>query len=155
MTTCRRIADATARVPVTLQSQMAIENTFIMIKPDGVARGLIGEVIGRLERKGLTLEQIRRLEIDEALAHRHYEEHVDKPFFPELLLFITSGPVVAMEWSGESAISVCRTLMGATDPKQAAPGTIRGDLGLEVTQNIVHGSDGAESAARELQIYFG
>lgn len=133
---------------------MAIENTFIMIKPDGVSRGLVGEVIARFERKGLTLEKIRSLQIDEALARRHYEEHVDKPFFPDLLQFITSGPVVAMEWSGESAIAVCRALMGATDPKQAAPGTIRGDFGLEVTQNIVHGSDGPESAARELQIYF-
>jgi nucleoside-diphosphate kinase len=134
---------------------MAIENTFIMVKPDGVERGLVGEVIGRLERKGLILEKIRQLRIDEALARRHYEEHVEKPFFPELLAFITSGPVVAMEWSGESAISVCRGLMGATDPKQAAPGTIRGDLGLMVTQNIVHGSDGPESAQRELEIYFG
>ena len=134
---------------------MAIENTFIMVKPDGVERGLVGEVIGRLERKGLILEKIRQLRIDDALARRHYEEHVEKPFFPELLAFITSGPVVAMEWSGESAISVCRGLMGATDPKQAAPGTIRGDLGLMVTHNIVHGSDGAESAQRELEIYFG
>ena len=133
---------------------MAIESTFIMIKPDGVSRGLVGEVIARFERKGLTLEKIRSLEIDEDLARRHYAEHLDKPFFPDLLQFITSGPVVAMEWSGESAISVCRALMGATDPKQAAPGTIRGDFGLEVTQNIVHGSDGPESAARELQIYF-
>ncbi|MGH8912936.1 MAG: nucleoside-diphosphate kinase [Acidimicrobiia bacterium] len=134
---------------------MAIENTFIMVKPDGVARGLVGEVISRLERKGFSLEKIRKLSIDEALARRHYEEHVDKPFFPELLEFITSGPVVAMEWSGESAISVCRGLMGATDPKTAAAGTMRGDLGLMVTQNIVHGSDGAESASRELEIYFG
>jgi nucleoside-diphosphate kinase len=134
---------------------MAIESTFIMVKPDGVERGLVGEVIGRLERKGLILEKIRQLRIDEALARRHYEEHVEKPFFPELLTFITSGPVVAMEWSGESAISVCRGLMGATDPKQAAPGTIRGDLGLMVTHNIVHGSDGPESAQRELEIYFG
>ena len=134
---------------------MATENTFIMVKPDGVARGLVGEVIGRLERKGLILENIRMLTIDEALARRHYEEHVDKPFFPELLEFITSGPVVAMEWSGESAISVCRALMGATDPKQAGPGTIRGDYGLIVTNNIVHGSDAPESAERELAIYFG
>jgi len=134
---------------------MATENTFIMVKPDGVARGLVGEVIGRLERKGLVLEKIRMLTIDAALARRHYEEHVDKPFFPELLEFITSGPVVAMEWSGESAIPVCRALMGATDPKQAAPGTIRGDYGLIVTNNIVHGSDAPESAARELEIYFG
>ncbi len=126
-----------------------------MVKPDGVARGLVGEVITRLERKGLTLEKIRKLEIDEALARRHYEEHVEKAFFPELVDFITSGPVVAMEWSGESAIAVGRGLMGATDPRQAAPGTIRGDLGLLVTHNIVHGSDGAESAARELEIFFG
>jgi nucleoside-diphosphate kinase len=134
---------------------MATESTFIMVKPDGVSRGLVGEVIARFERKGLTLEAVRMLEIDEDLARRHYEEHVEKPFFPELLEFITSGPVVAMKWSGESAISVSRTVMGATDPKQAAPGTIRGDLGLLVTHNIVHGSDGPESAARELEIFFG
>jgi nucleoside-diphosphate kinase len=134
---------------------MATERTFIMVKPDGVARGLVGEVIARFERKSLKLEKIRKLEIDEELARHHYEEHVDKPFFPELLEFITSGPVVAMEWSGESAISVCRSVMGATDPKQAAPGTIRGDLGLMVTHNLVHGSDGPESAERELGIFFG
>lgn len=134
---------------------MAIEHTFIMVKPDGVARGLVGEVISRLERKGLALERIRKLVVDEDLARTHYAEHVEKPFFPDLLDFITSGPVVAMEWSGESAISVSRTLMGATDPKEALPGTIRGDLGLEVTENLVHGSDGPESAARELGIFFG
>lgn len=132
-----------------------MEHTFIMVKPDGVARGLVGEVIARFERKGLKLERIRRLEIDEALARRHYAEHVEKPFFPDLLAFITSGPVVAMEWSGESAISVARTLMGATDPKKAAPGTIRGDLALAVTENIVHGSDSPDSAHRELAIFFG
>lgn len=134
---------------------MANENTFMMVKPDGVARGLVGEVITRLENKGLILEKIRRLTIDETLARTHYAEHVEKPFFPELLEFITSGPVVAMEWSGESAVSVCRGMMGATDPKQAAPGTIRGDLGLLVTHNIVHGSDSPESATRELSIFFG
>ena len=132
-----------------------MEHTFIMVKPDGVRRGLVGEVIGRFERKGLTLERIRKLTIDDALAKRHYAEHVEKPFFPDLLAFITSGPVVAMEWSGEDAIAVARTLMGATDPKKAAPGTIRGDLGLAVTENIVHGSDGPESAARELALFFG
>ena len=125
-----------------------------MVKPDGVARGLVGEVISRFERKGLKLEQIRKLQIDETLARRHYAEHVEKPFFPELLDFITSGPVVAMQWSGEDAISVSRTLMGATDPKNAEVGTIRGDLGLAVTHNLVHGSDGPESAARELDIFF-
>ena len=137
-----------------MASRMATENTFIMIKPDGVARGLVGEIISRFESKKLKLEKIRKLDIDESLAKRHYAEHVEKPFFPDLLEFITSGPVVAMEWSGESAISVCRDLMGATDPKKAAPGTIRGDFGLEVTQNLVHGSDGLESAARELEIFF-
>jgi nucleoside-diphosphate kinase len=134
---------------------MSQENTFIMVKPDGVRRGLIGEIISRFERKGLNLERIRKLDIDEDLARRHYAEHVDKPFFPELLEFITSGAVVAMEWSGESAVSVSRTIMGATDPKQAVPGTIRGDLGLVVTHNLVHGSDSVESARRELEIFFG
>lgn len=134
---------------------MPIENTFVMVKPDGVARGLVGEIIARLERKGLTLERIRKLTIDPETAERHYAEHSEKPFFPELVEFITSGPVVAMEWSGESAISVCRSLMGATDPKKAEPGTIRGDLGLAVTHNLVHGSDGPESAGRELALFFG
>ena len=134
---------------------MPVEHTFIMVKPDGVARGLVGEVITRFERKGLRLERIRGLTITDTMPRTHYAEHVDKPFFPELLAFITSGPVVAMEWSGEEAVAVCRTIMGATDPKQAAPGTIRGDLGLVVTENIVHGSDSVESAARELEIFFG
>ena len=134
---------------------MSTEHTFIMVKPDGVRRGLVGEVVSRLERKGLTLEKIRHVGIDEELARRHYEEHVDKPFFPDLLEFITSGPVVAMEWSGEGAVAVARTLMGATDPAAAAPGTIRGDLGLELTENIVHGSDSVDSARRELGIFFG
>jgi nucleoside-diphosphate kinase len=133
---------------------MAVEHTFIMIKPDGVARGLVGEVITRFERKGLSLERIRGLTITESMARTHYAEHVEKSFFPELLEFITSGPVVAMEWSGEDAVAVCRSLMGATDPKNAAPGTIRGDLGLIVTENIVHGSDSPESAVRELGIFF-
>lgn len=134
---------------------MAVEHTFVMVKPDGVARGLVGEVISRLERKGLRLVKIRSLEIDGAMARLHYAEHVDKPFFPDLVEFITSGTVVAMEWSGESAVEVARTLMGVTDPKKAAPGTIRGDFGLSITTNIVHGSDGTESAARELGIFFG
>ena len=131
------------------------ETTFVMVKPDGVARGLVGEVIGRFERKGLRLTKLRMLVIDEDLARRHYAEHLERPFFPELLEFIVNGPVVAMEWTGESAVSVARTLMGATDPKKADPGTIRGDLGLAVTQNIVHGSDSPESATRELALFFG
>ncbi len=133
---------------------MAIERTFVMVKPDGVRRGLVGEVISRLEKKGFSLEKMRMLGIDEDLARRHYAEHVDKGFFPELLEFITSGPVVAMEWSGEAVVSAARTLMGATNPAEAAPGTIRADYATEVTENIVHGSDSAESAERELGIFF-
>ena len=134
---------------------MSVEHTFVMVKPDGVARGLVGEVVSRLERKGLDLEKVRKLHIDEPLARRHYAEHVEKPFFPDLLEFITSGPVVAMEWSGESAVAVARSLMGPTNPASAPPGTIRGDFGLLVTFNIVHGSDSVESAQRELGIFFG
>jgi len=134
---------------------MAIENTYVMVKPDGVARGLVGEVVSRLERKGLTLENMRMLTISTEMAGRHYAEHTDKPFFGELVEFITSGPVVATEWSGESAVSVARTLMGGTNPAEAAPGTIRGDFGIVITHNIVHGSDSVESAERELAIFFG
>lgn len=134
---------------------MANEHTFVMVKPDGVRRSLVGEVVSRFERKGLTLEKMRMLTIDEDLAGRHYAEHTEKPFFGDLVSFITSGPVVAMEWSGENAIAVSRTLMGATNPSDAAPGTIRGDFGSIITENIVHGSDGVESAARELGLFFG
>jgi nucleoside-diphosphate kinase len=134
---------------------MAVESTFVMVKPDGVARGLVGEVIARFERKGLVLDRLRMLTIDVEMASRHYAEHVDKPFFGDLVEFITSGPVVAMQWSGEGAISVARALMGVTNPAEAAPGTIRGDFGLEITHNIVHGSDAPASAERELSIFFG
>ncbi len=133
---------------------MAEQRTFVMIKPDGVAKRLVGDVVSRLERKGLTLRRIRVLTLDEDVANRHYEEHLEKPFYPELLAFITSGPVVAMEWSGDDAVSVVRTLVGATNPKEADPGTIRGDHALQVTQNIVHAADSPESAVRELEIYF-
>ncbi len=126
-----------------------------MVKPDGVSRRLIGEIISRFEGKGLELRRIRRLTVDETLARTHYAEHLEKQFFPELLEFITRGPAVAMEWEGEDAVSVVRTLVGATDPKEAAPGTIRGDFGLAVTENLVHASDSPESAARELGIFFG
>jgi len=134
---------------------MAVEHTFVMVKPDGVARAVVGEVISRFERKGLKLEKMRILRIDEDLAGRHYAEHVGKPFFGELVAFITSGPVVAMEWSGESAIAVARVLMGPTNPAEAPPGTIRGDLGLIITNNIVHGSDSVASAERELGLFSG
>ncbi|NND84944.1 MAG: nucleoside-diphosphate kinase [Acidimicrobiia bacterium] len=134
---------------------MAHQHTYVMVKPDGVRKGLIGEVISRFEAKGLTLEQMRMLTITEEMANRHYGEHVGKPFFPSLVEFITSGPVVAMEWSGEEAVTVCRTMMGVTNPVEAAPGTIRGDYALEIGENIVHGSDSPESAERELGIFFG
>jgi nucleoside-diphosphate kinase len=131
------------------------QHTFIMIKPDGVRRGLVGEVIRRFESKGMTLHQMKMLTVDESLARVHYAEHVEKPFFPDLLDFITSGPVVAMDWSGEDAIEAARTLMGPTNPVAAPPGTIRGDYGLITTENLVHGSDSPESATRELEIWFG
>ena len=134
---------------------MATESTFIMVKPDGVSRGLVGEVISRFEAKTLKLERMRMLTIDEAMAGEHYGEHVEKPFFGDLVSFITSGPVVAMEWSGENAVSVARTLMGTTNPAEALPGTIRGDFGLAITENVVHGSDSVGSAERELSIFFG
>jgi nucleoside-diphosphate kinase len=131
-----------------------MEHTFVMVKPDGVRRRLVGEVVSRLERKGLTLERMRVLTIERDLAERHYAEHVERPFFGDLVSFITSGPVVAMEWSGPGAVSVVRTLMGATDPAEAAPGTLRGDLAIEIGENIVHGSDSPESARRELALFF-
>ena len=131
-----------------------MEHTFVMVKPDGVRRGLVAEVIGRLECKGLVLEQIRKLTIDEDLAGRHYAEHSEKPFFADLVAFITGGPVVAMEWSGPSAVSIARTLMGPTNPAEAPPGTIRGDFGTIMTENIVHGSDSIESAEREIRLFF-
>ncbi len=133
---------------------MAVEHTYVMVKPDGVRRAVVGEVISRFERKGLKLEKMRMLQISEDLAGRHYGEHKEKPFFGELVEFITSGPVVAMEWSGESAVSVARTLMGPTNPAEAPPGTIRGDFGLIMTNNIVHGSDSVASADRELGLFF-
>lgn len=131
-----------------------MENTFVMVKPDGVRRRLVGEVIGRLERKGLTLVRMRMLTIDRELAGRHYAEHTEKPFFGELVDFITSGPVVAMEWAGPKAVSIVRTLMGPTNPVEAPPGTLRGDYGSVITENIVHGSDSPQSAEREIRLFF-
>lgn len=133
---------------------MAHEDTFIMVKPDGVRRRLVGEVISRFEAKGLDLRRLEMVMPDRATATAHYAEHEGKPFYAGLIEFITSGPVVVMQWSGESAIAVARTLVGATDPAVALPGTIRGDFGLEVGENIVHGSDSPASAARELALWF-
>ncbi len=132
-----------------------MERTFIMVKPNGVERGLVGEVIARFERRGFKLRGLRLLQMDRALAERHYAEHADKPFFEPLVAFITSGPVVAMVWEGREAVRVARAMMGVTDSADAAPGTIRGDFSLSKEENVVHGSDGPESAAREIALFFG
>ena len=134
---------------------MAEEATLVIVKPDAVRRGLIGEVLGRLERKGLRIEAMRRMRIDRDLAERHYDEHRDKAFFGEVVDFITSGEVVVARVVGEQAVSVVRALMGPTDPADAPPGTIRGDYGVLITENLIHGSDSAESAKRELDLFFG
>ena len=131
-----------------------IQRTLVLVKPDGVRRGLVGEIIGRLERKGLQLVGGRFFTIDEELAGKHYEEHTSKPFFGDLVSFITSGPVMALAIEGPDAVSVVRTLMGPTNPIDAPPGTIRGDLAVELTQNLIHGSDSPESAKRELGLFF-
>ncbi len=125
-----------------------------MVKPDGVQRGLVGEIISRLERRGLRLVAAKVMHVDESLAKRHYEMHAEKPFFSSLIEYITSGPVVAMVWSGDKAIEAARSTMGATDPIEATPGTIRGDFGLDIEKNLVHGSDSEESAHREISLFF-
>lgn len=131
------------------------QRTLVLCKPDAVERGLVGEVIARIERKQLRIVAMRLLTVEEDLARRHYEEHLEKPFFPELLAFITRGPTVALVAEGTEAVSVVRTLMGATNPRDAGPGTIRGDFAIEVTENLVHGSDSPESATREIELFFG
>ena len=131
-----------------------METTLILVKPDGVQRGLVGEVIGRLERKGLKIAGLKMVHVSEELANKHYGEHVGKPFFNSLVSFITSSPLIALAVEGENAVEVSRNLMGATNPKEAAPGTIRGDYGLTIGMNIIHGSDSLESAERELAIFF-
>jgi nucleoside-diphosphate kinase len=134
---------------------VAVERTLVLVKPDAMERALAGEIIARLERRGLTLAEARLLTVDRDLAETHYAEHREKPFFGELVEFITSGPTLALVVEGESAISVVRTTIGATNPTNAAPGTIRGDLALAMPDNLVHGSDSPESAAREIGLWFG
>ncbi len=133
---------------------MVDQTTLLIIKPDAVRRDLVDEIITRLERKGLRVDSKRRMRIDRDLAERHYAEHSEKPFFGELVEFITSGDVIVAKVTGPEAISVLRTLMGATDPARADPGTIRGDYGKVITENLVHGSDSPESAKRELALFF-
>lgn len=131
-----------------------MEKTFIMVKPDGVQRQLIGEILSRFERKGLQLAGAKLMQVSEQMAENHYAEHKGKPFFGELVEFITSGPVFAMVWEGENVVEITRQLIGKTNPKDALPGTIRGDYGMFVGKNIIHGSDSLESAEREIDIFF-
>jgi nucleoside-diphosphate kinase len=129
--------------------------TFFMIKPDGVQRNLVGEIISRVESKGFSITKIKMMTIPKELAEQHYGEHKDKPFFNDLVAFITSGPVVAMQVEGENVVLQIRNLMGATNPSESTPGSIRGDLATELDKNVVHGSDSDESAERELNLFFG
>jgi nucleoside-diphosphate kinase len=131
------------------------DRTLVICKPDAVERRLVGEIIARLERKGLRIAEMRMETISKETAGRHYGEHQGKPFYDDLVAFITRGPAVLMVVEGPEAYSVVRTLMGTTNPRQAAPGTIRGDLAIELTENLVHGSDSPESAAREIGLFFG
>jgi nucleoside-diphosphate kinase len=133
---------------------VAVEQTLVLIKPDAMQRALAGEILARLERRGLTITAARLLTVDRPLAETHYAEHAEKPFFGELVEFITSAPTLALVVEGEGAISVVRTTMGATNPADAAPGTIRGDLALSMPDNLVHGSDSPESAQREISLWF-
>ena len=133
---------------------MALERTLVLVKPDAMRRALAGEIVARLERRGLELREARLVTVDRSLAEEHYAEHAEKPFFGELVEFITSGPTLALVLEGEGAIKVVRTTMGATNPAEAAPGTIRGDLALSMPDNLVHGSDSSESAEREIALWF-
>lgn len=131
-----------------------MEKTFLMIKPDGVKRGLIGEIVSRFENKGYMLNRLEMVTPTVEVAEAHYAEHKEKPFFGELVEFLTSGPVVAMEWEGENIVAVSRLMIGKTNPLDAQPGTIRGDLASTMSQNVIHGSDSVESAERELALWF-
>jgi nucleoside-diphosphate kinase len=133
---------------------MSKERTLILVKPDGVRRRLIGEIVSRFENKGLRIAGMKMLQLSQGMAERHYAVHKDKPFFGALVEFITSGPLVAMVLEGPDAIALCRKVMGATRPCDADPGSIRGDFATEVTENLVHGSDGPDTAAFEIPIYF-
>ena len=131
------------------------QQTLILVKPDGVRRRLVGEVVRRIEARGYTIKELRMATIDESLAKKHYAEHVDKPFFDDLVTFITSGPLVAMVVEGVDAVAGMRQIMGATNPLEAAPGSIRGQYAITISENIVHGSDSPESGEREVNLFFG
>jgi nucleoside-diphosphate kinase len=134
---------------------VAVEQTLVLIKPDAMKRALAGEILARFERRGLTISEAKLLTVDRALAEEHYDEHREKQFFGELVQFITSAPTLALVLEGEGAIALVRTTIGATNPADASPGTIRGDLALSMPDNLVHGSDSPESAQREISLWFG
>jgi nucleoside-diphosphate kinase len=134
---------------------LALERTLILVKPDAMTRGLAGEILARFERRGLVIREARLVQVGRELAERHYAEHAEKPFFGELVSFITSGPTLALALEGEGAIATARSTIGATNPAEATPGSIRGDLALAMPNNLVHGSDSPESAERELALWFG
>lgn len=131
-----------------------MERTFIAVKPDGVQRGLVGEIISRFEKRGLKLVALKLMHPSRELAEKHYAEHKGKPFYDGLVAFITSGPVVAMVWEGKNAVALARNVIGSTNPANAAPGSIRGDLAVDIGRNVVHGSDSPESGVREISIFF-
>ena len=133
---------------------MNMERTYLMVKPDGVQRGLCGEIVSRFEKKGLKLIAMKLMVIPKETAENHYGEHKGKKFYDSLISYITSGPVLAMVWEGENAVAICRNMMGKTNPAESAPGTIRGDYGMVTGLNIIHGSDSVESAEREIKIFF-
>jgi len=133
---------------------VSVERTLVLVKPDGLQRGLVGELIARLERRGLQLIGLKLMRVTEDLAVRHYVEHAEKPFFGGLVDFITAAPVVAMVWEGRDAVGMVRAMMGATDPARAAPGTIRGDLAVSLEKNVIHGSDSVERAGAEIALFF-
>jgi len=131
-----------------------MERTFVAIKPDGVQRGLVGEIIRRFEAKGFTLVGLKLIRVSKELAEKHYDVHRERPFFPSLVAFITSGPLVAMVWEGDGVVAAARKLIGATDPLNAEPGTIRGDFAISISRNLIHGSDAIETAQREIGLWF-
>ncbi len=131
-----------------------MERTFVAIKPDGVQRGLVGEIIRRFEAKGFTLVGLKLMRVSKELAEKHYDVHRERPFFPSLVAFITSGPLVAMVWEGDGVVAAARKIIGATDPLNAEPGTIRGDFAISISRNLIHGSDAIETAQREIGLWF-
>ena len=131
-----------------------MQKTLLLVKPDGVQRGLVGQIVSRIEQKGLKLVGLKLMRVNQELANQHYGEHVGKPFFNDLVDFITSSPIVAMAVEGENVVQVMRAIMGTTNPQEASPGTIRGDFGMTIGMNLIHGSDSAESAERELSLFF-